>query len=137
MLQLEKEELRFLLRLADLTVRRSVRHVLFLCFYNRRRSATAERVFAKRTDLEVRSAGTSRDALPRVNEHMLDWADVVFIMDEGQRRDLEKMFPGHPAIDRLVSLEIPDDYPFLDPHLVDLLTERVERHLGPEKKASH
>jgi predicted protein tyrosine phosphatase len=126
--------LRFLLRLADLTGRRSVRHVLFLCFYNRRRSATAERVFAKRTDLEVRSAGTSRDALLRVNEHMLDWADVVFIMDEGQRCDLEKMFPGHPAIDRLVSLEIPDDYLFLDPQLVDLLTERVERHLGPRRE---
>ena len=86
-------------------------------------------MFAKRTDLEVRSAGTSRHALLRVNEHMLDWADVVFIMDEGQRRDLEKMFPGHPAIDRLVSLEIPDDYPFLDPQLVELLTKRVEKLL--------
>ena len=75
--------MRFLLRLADLTGRRSVRHVLFLCFYNRRRSATAERVFAKRTDLDVRSAGTSRDALLRANEHMLEWADVIFIMDAG------------------------------------------------------
>src|ERR1700687_3541588 len=40
-----------------------IRHVLFVCRLNRSRSATAERVFCKRADLEVRSAGTSDDAL--------------------------------------------------------------------------
>lgn len=107
--------------------------MLFVCFYNRRRSATAERLFAKRPDLEVRSAGTSPEALPRVNGHMLDWADVIFIMDEDQQRALEQMFPGHPALARVISLEIPDEYPFLDPELVELLQTRVNQHLGPPK----
>ena len=32
-------------------------------------------------DLDVRSAGTAEDALVRVNERMLDWADLIFVMD--------------------------------------------------------
>ena len=59
-----------------------VRRVLFICRVNRHRSATAERVFCKRGDLDVRSAGTSQDALVRVNKRMLEWADVIFTMDE-------------------------------------------------------
>jgi predicted protein tyrosine phosphatase len=106
------------------------RRVLFLCHYNRRRSATAERLFCKRTDLDVRSAGTSAEALARVNVRMLEWADVIFIMDEEQRRALEAMFPAHPALDRVICLDITDDYTFLQPELVRLLQDRVSRHLN-------
>jgi predicted protein tyrosine phosphatase len=109
-----------------------IRRVLFVCRLNRSRSATAERVFCKRPDLEVRSAGTSSDAMVRVNRRMLDWADVVFIMDEDQRNSLGQMFPSHPALGRLVCLEIPDDFTFLEPALVQILEERVPPHLdGP------
>jgi predicted protein tyrosine phosphatase len=107
----------------------AVRHVLFICRFNRCRSATAERLFCKRPDLEVRSAGTSDDALVRVNQRMLEWADTIFTMDPQQHRALARMFPGHPALKRLVCLDIPDDFGFLDPQLVTLLEERVPRHL--------
>ena len=106
-----------------------VRNVLFICRWNRCRSATAERLYAKRTGLDVRSAGTSRDALVQVNQRMLEWADTVFIMEPAQRRALEAMFPNHPALDRLICLDIPDDYGFLQPELVALLDERVKAHL--------
>lgn len=102
---------------------------LFICHYNRRRSATAERVFAKDPTLDVRSAGTSGDALVRVNARMLDWADVVFVMEDDQVRDLRRLFPAHPAVDRLICLEIQDDYHFLDPELVALLEQRTLPHL--------
>ena len=105
-----------------------MRNVLFVCRWNRCRSATAERVFSKRADLDVRSAGTSDDALVTVNARMLDWADDVFIMDESQRQALELMFPGHPALQRLVCLEIPDDYVFGQPELVALLETKVQKH---------
>src|SRR5215212_3864730 len=91
---------------------------LFICHFNRKRSATAERVFAKDPALEVLSAGTSDDAMVQVNARMLEWADIVFVMDGDQVRDLQRMFPGHPAVDRLVCLEIGDVYDFLDPELV-------------------
>jgi predicted protein tyrosine phosphatase len=103
--------------------------VLFICHQNRSRSATAERLFCKRSDLDVRSAGTSPDALVRVTAGMLDWADLIFIMDAAQQRALEGLFPAHPALHAIVCLNIPDDYLFLQPELVRLLEERVAGHL--------
>ena len=107
--------------------------VLFVCRSNRMRSPTAERIFCKRPDLDVRSAGTSADALARINAHMLDWADLIFIMDDQQRRALERRFAGHPALARLISLDIPDDYTFMQPELVELLETRVTPHMPAEK----
>ena len=104
--------------------------VLFVCHYNRKRSATAERVFGKDPSLDVRSAGTSTEAMVQVNERMLDWADIVFIMDDDQQRALIRAFPQHPAVARMVKLDIEDDYHFLDDELVKLLRERVTPHLN-------
>jgi predicted protein tyrosine phosphatase len=103
--------------------------LLFVCRQNRKRSATAERLFSKRADLDVRSAGTAPDALVRVNTNMLDWANVIFIMDDDQRRWLESTFIDHPALSKVVCLDIPDTFTFLQPELVQLLQERVPPHL--------
>jgi len=110
--------------------------VLFVCRLNRRRSATAERIFDKDPSLDVRSAGTETDALVRVNERMLDWADVVFTMDAGQERALSRLFPGSPALEKIVCLDIADQYEFLDPELVTLLRERTASHLARLKPHS-
>ncbi len=107
----------------------TIRKVLFICQFNRCRSATAERLYCKRPDLDVRSAGTSDDALVRVTRRMLDWADVIFTMDPEQQRALSRMFPAHPSLAGLICLDIPDEYGFLDPELVRLLEERVPPHL--------
>ena len=109
-------------------VERPIR-VLFVCHYNRRRSATAERFFSKDPSLDVRSAGTSPEAMVQVNTRMLDWADLVFVMDDEQQASLAHAFPEHPALARIVNLDIKDDYHFLDPDLVTLLGERVRPHL--------
>jgi predicted protein tyrosine phosphatase len=104
--------------------------VLFVCRLNRHRSATAERLFCKRPDLDVRSAGTSEDAMVRVNDRMLEWADVIFAMDDEERNNLKRMFPDHPALARVACLDIPDVFPFNDPELVRLLEERVQTQLS-------
>ncbi len=106
------------------------RRVLFLCRLNRMRSATAERIFSKRPDLDVRSAGTNEDALTRVNAQMLEWADLIFIMDDQQRDALDRLFAGHPALEHLICLDIPDEFGFLQPELVQLLETRVTPHLS-------
>ena len=67
---------------------------LFVCHYNRKRSATAERVFSKDPSLDVLSAGTSEEAMVQVNQRMLEWADIVFVMDGDQVEALGKMFPN-------------------------------------------
>ena len=103
--------------------------MLFVCRYNQMRSPTAERIFGRDPGLDVRSAGTNPDARVQVNELMLDWADVVFVMDDQQRTALSRAVPHHAAVGRLVTLNIEDDYGFLDPELVTLLMERVPPHL--------
>jgi predicted protein tyrosine phosphatase len=113
---------------------RAVR-VLFVCQYNRSRSATAERVFSKDPRLDVRSAGTSDDALVKVNARMLAWADIIFIMDGGQQLWLEDRYAGDPSLARLVKLDIADEYTFLDPILVALLQERANPHIEKARSA--
>ena len=105
------------------------RKVLFVCRLNRNRSATAERLFCSRQDLDVRSAGTNEDARVRVNQLMMDWADVIFAMDSEEHGNLKGMFPDHASLARIVCLDIPDVYGFNDPELVQLLQERVTSHL--------
>jgi predicted protein tyrosine phosphatase len=110
--------------------------VLFLCHYNRKRSATAERVFGKDPTLEVLSAGTSDEAMVQVNQRMLEWADLVFVMDELQVEALAALFPGHEALGRVICLHIADDYHFLDPALVAMLQERTAPHIEQRRRAS-
>lgn len=105
------------------------KRVLFVCRLNRHRSATAERIFCKRKDLDVRSAGTEEDALVRVNARMLEWADIIFAMDPEQVESLRRMFPAHPALQRVICLDIPDDFAFLQPTLVEMLRQKVAQHL--------
>ena len=108
----------------------SPRRILFVCRLNRHRSATAERIFCKRNDLDVRSAGTETDALVRVNARMLDWADIIFAMDPLQVEALRRMFPAHAALERIVCLDIADEFVFLQPELVELLEQKVCAHLA-------
>ena len=55
--------------------------------------------------------------------------DVIFIMDPEQRRWLESTFTTHPALSRVICLDIPDVFTFLQPELVELLEQRVPQHL--------
>jgi predicted protein tyrosine phosphatase len=103
--------------------------VLFVCQLNRRRSATAERIFCKDPSLDVRSAGTSADALVQVNDRMLAWADVIFVMEREHGSLLQTQFPDSPALTRIVCLDIPDRYGFLDSELIELLRARATPHL--------
>ena len=105
------------------------KRVLFVCRLNRHRSATAERIFSKRKDLDVRSAGTEADAMVRVNARMIEWADIIFAMDPMQVEALRRMFPTHPGLERVVCLDIPDEFVFLQPKLVEMLQLKVAQHL--------
>lgn len=103
--------------------------VLFVCRLNVNRSATAERLFCTRSDLDVRSAGTNENARVQVHARMLDWADVIFALDDIEEKNLKTMFPDHAALARIVCLDIPDVFGFNDDELVRLLEQRVAAHL--------
>ena len=105
-----------------------MKKVLFVCSQNKLRSPTAEQVFATRADLEVDSAGTNQDAENPLTGELVAWADVIFVMEKTHRAKLSKRFKRHLKA-RVICLDIPDDYAFMDPALVTLLKARVAPHL--------
>jgi predicted protein tyrosine phosphatase len=70
-----------------------MKRVLFICTQNRLRSPTAEHLFANRPGHEVRSTGVDTAATTPVSAELLEWADVIFVMEEGHRSNLERGSP--------------------------------------------
>ncbi len=102
-----------------------MKHVLFICSRNRLRSPTAEQVFASYEGIEVASAGLNNDADTPVTPELLAWADLIFVMEKTHRDKLSKRFKPYLSGKRVVCLNIPDDFEFMDPDLVSLLQTRV------------
>ena len=107
-----------------------MKHILFVCGRNRARSPTAEQVFADYPGIEVASAGTSRDADVPVTAELLEWADIVFVMENSHRAKLSSLFRGSLQNVKVVRLDIPDDFAFMDSKLVALLKTKVGRYLA-------
>ena len=102
---------------------------LFVCSRNRWRSPTAERVFRNDQRLSVRSCGLSSQSPRTLRAEDLVWADVVFVMESKHRSRILGEFRNALGGTPVHVLEIPDDYQFMDPELVELLTDRVEQYL--------
>ena len=116
-----------------------MKRVLFLCGRNRLRSPTAEHVFSAEAGIEALSAGLDNDADVPCTPELLEWADIVFVMEKAHRGKLARRFGRHLRNARVICLDIPDNYAFMQPELVQLLHARVGRHLrrgaGPPPRA--
>ncbi len=103
--------------------------LLFVCSRNRWRSPTAEKLCAGRPGCEARSAGTEPSARVRVNTGHLQWADRIFCMEHRHVQRLRELFPDALAGKQVICLDIPDDYGFMDPELVELLDAALAEYL--------
>jgi predicted protein tyrosine phosphatase len=106
-----------------------MKNVLFVCTQNRLRSPTAEQVFASYSALNVASAGTDNDAENPLTPELVRWADIIFVMENAHRNKLQKRFKSDLKDARVICLEIPDEYEFMDEGLVRLLKAKVGRFL--------
>lgn len=106
-----------------------MKRFLFICSQNRLRSPTAEQVFSARSDIEVASAGTNNDAENPLTEELIQWADFIVVMEKTHRNKVQKRFNRALGGKRMICLDIPDDYDFMDPGLIRLLEARMARHL--------
>jgi predicted protein tyrosine phosphatase len=102
-----------------------MKHVLFICSQNRLRSPTAERVFSAREGFQVASAGLNPEAETPVCADLLEWADVIFVMELAHRNKLAKKFKTHLKTKRVICLDIPDEFAFMDSTLVRLLESKA------------
>lgn len=106
-----------------------MKNVLFVCSQNRIRSTTAEQMFAAHPAINVSSAGTNRDAENPLTPELVRWADIIFVMEKVHRTKLQNGFRSDLRNARVICLDIPDDYAFMDEGLVRLLKAKVARFL--------
>ena len=106
-----------------------MKRVLFVCSQNQLRSPTAEHVFAGHPGIEVASAGTNHGATQPLTPELVEWADLIFVMEKAHRNKLTARYRKHLANARVICLDIPDEYDYMDPELVRLLKARVLRYL--------
>ncbi len=108
--------------------------VLFICGKNQWRSPTAEQVFAEHSGIECTSAGLSHDAETPVSAELVEWAELIFVMEKAHQTKLSARFKPHLGGKRVVCLSIPDNYRFMEPALIKLLRAKVPQHLPPDLK---
>ncbi|MDP2226458.1 MAG: low molecular weight protein tyrosine phosphatase family protein [Moraxellaceae bacterium] len=102
-----------------------MRRLLFICGQNRLRSPTAEQIFATHPGIETASAGLKHEADIPVSLELLAWADLIFVMEKSQRQKLNQRFRPHLGHARVICLDIPDHYDFMQPELIALLQRKV------------
>ena|SRR5436190_14747753 len=106
-----------------------MKHLLFVCSANKLRSPTAEHIFSTWPDVETDSAGLNADAEQQLSTEQLEWADIIFVMENAHRNKLTKKFRKYLKNKRVICLDIPDEYEFMDSELVRLLKARVLRFM--------
>jgi protein-tyrosine phosphatase len=80
--------------------------------------------------VEVRSAGVSEKSRHRVTEKDLAWADLVIVMERKHGARIKEAFADLEQLPRIESLEIPDDYEFMDEELIELIRNGTEDFLS-------
>ncbi|MFN4091532.1 MAG: low molecular weight protein tyrosine phosphatase family protein [Brevundimonas sp.] len=86
-------------------------------------------MFASYPGVETASAGLAADAEEECSAELVEWADIIFVMEKAHRAKLQRRFRSSLKRARVVCLDIPDDYAFMDPALVALLKVKVGPHL--------
>lgn len=98
--------------------------ILVVCGRNKRRSRTAEYIFKNDNRFEIRSAGLSSKSDVQLSEKHIKWADLIFVMDNSQRGRINSQYRELNVPD-IENLDISDDYEYLDPELIEMLTNRI------------
>jgi len=107
-----------------------MRRVLFVCGRNKLRSPTAEQIFASYPGIEVASAALNSDSPTQVSSELLEWANIIFVMEKTHRVKLRRRHGRHLKSQRVICLDIPDKFEYMDAELIRLLKASVPRHLG-------
>ncbi|MGB3267652.1 MAG: ubiquinone biosynthesis protein UbiE, partial [Microcoleus sp.] len=103
--------------------------ILFVCSQNKWRSLTAQKMCENVSGLSVRSAGTEKGARIRVTEGLLGWADLIFVMEKKHGDRLASKFPAIIQGKQVICLQIPDNYKYMQPDLVEILQAKLGLYL--------
>jgi len=109
-------------------------NVLVVCGRNKKRSRTAEHLFKNDSRINIRSAGLSPKSDRKISEGDLNWASIVFVMENDQKEKLRELY-RHLQLPKIEVLNIPDDYEFMDQELIEILTDGIFGRLSVLKNS--
>lgn len=109
---------------------KKMKKLLFICSQNRLRSPTAEAIFAEYEGIETDSAGLNKGAENPVSSEAIEWADLIFVMEKKQRQKLSHKYQSFLKNKRIICLDIPDEYDYMQPELVEILKKKVAPYLS-------
>ena len=103
-------------------------NILVACGRNKRRSRTAEYLFKNDSRINIRSVGLSPKSERKMNENDVNWADIIFVMEDSQGARISGIYRSCnlPPIE---VLHIDDIYEYLDEELIHLLKDRINSTL--------
>ncbi len=104
-------------------------NILFICSRNQWRSPTAEAIYKNVEGIATKSAGTAASARTRVNEPLITWADIVFVMEDKHKDILHLQFPSAIQQKRVIVMHIPDEYKYMDNELIDMIQDIVNPYI--------
>lgn len=97
-------------------------NVIFICNQGINRSRTAAEIFkakynTKYSGLFSENSITSEDLL---------WADIIFVMEDFQRKEISERFPVEYLRKKILCLDIPDIYQYMDEKLIKELKRKIK-----------
>jgi protein-tyrosine phosphatase len=90
------------------------------------RSRTGEEMYKNDPRFDVASAGTAWFAETRIDKQNLSWADIIVVMEEHHKKSIRKEFPRIAKEKKIIVLDIPDIYQFMDRTLMRDLKAKFE-----------
>jgi len=83
---------------------------------------------------QIRSAGTAPSARIKVSEKTIQWADLILVMEKRHKEILREKFGAGLREKKVRVLDIPDEYGYMDPELVEILEWHWQSILGFGKR---
>lgn len=59
----------------------------------------------------------------------IGWADIIFAMEKKHIRRIKEKYIQELTNKKLICLDIPDDYTYMDEDLIEILKSRVSEHI--------
>lgn len=106
-------------------------NILFVCSANKLRSKTADDYFSEKyPSISFMSAGTNRktcmkDGTTLLEEWMLEWADIVYVMENKHMSEITKNL-GSGYNKKMKVLCIPDHYDYYQRELIEIFEARID-----------
>ncbi|MBT9546486.1 MAG: protein tyrosine phosphatase [Candidatus Sericytochromatia bacterium] len=101
-------------------------NLLFVCSKNKWRSPTAEKIYQNRPFVQVKSAGTSKQAKRKLSNSDIQWADIIFVMESKHKERILSEFRNLIRNKTIYILKIPDKFGYMDQTLIEKIKAAVD-----------